>query len=104
MYIWETENLVELTLPRNSYVGVWWEPGYERLFDHEFGPTREAKPCNPICRANSALSSAQSTERASSKQHLSFYGGSNYNKKISVQRAVHASMGPLRFRFRQRQR
>ena len=23
----------ELTLPRNSWFGVWWEPGYERLFD-----------------------------------------------------------------------
>ncbi len=43
MYTWESENLVELQLPRNSWVGVWWEPGYERLFDHEFGPTREAK-------------------------------------------------------------
>src|SRR5215218_5155955 len=48
MYIWESENLVELQLPRNSYVGSWWEPGYERLFDHEFGPTREAKPCDPL--------------------------------------------------------
>ena len=37
MYTWESENLVELQLPRNSWVGVWWEPGYERLFDHEFG-------------------------------------------------------------------
>ena len=35
-----SENLVELQLPRNSWFGGFWEPGYERLFDHEFGPTR----------------------------------------------------------------
>src|SRR5829696_6740225 len=52
MYIWETESLAELQLPRNSYAGVWWEPGYERVFDHEFGATREARPCNPFSVVN----------------------------------------------------
>ena len=82
MYTWENENLVELQLPSNSWVGVWWEPGYERLFDHEFGPTREAKPCNPFSTVNKCTFFGPSTERASNKQHLSFYAGSNYSKKI----------------------
>ena len=82
MYIWETENLVELHLQRNTYVGVWWEPGYERLFDHEFGPTREAKPCNPFSVTNKCTFYGESNERSSSKQHLSFYAGSDYSKKI----------------------
>lgn len=79
MYTWETEHLVELQLPRNSWAGVWWEPGYERLFDHEFGPTREAKPCNPLFTCTFF---GPSNERSSSKQHLSFFGGSNLSKKI----------------------
>jgi hypothetical protein len=92
MYIWETESLVELQLPRNTYMGAWWEPGYERLFDHEFGPTREAKPCDPLgLDLNLPSSKARpgctffglSNERPSDKQHLSFYGGSNPNKQIS---------------------
>ncbi len=83
MYAWESESLVELQLPSNSYVGAWWEPGYERLFDHEFGPTREAKPCNPFSVINKCTFYGESTERASSKQHLSFYGGSNPGKKLS---------------------
>ena len=82
MYIWEVENLVELQLPRNSWVGAWWEPGYERLFDHEFGPTREARPCNPFSVVNKCTFFGESTERASDKQHLSFYAGSNFSKKI----------------------
>ena len=91
MYAWETENLVELQLPRNSWIGSWWEPGYERLFDHEFGPTREAKPCDPAGldfdlpekqRRPACTFFGSSNERASSKQHLSFYAGSNFSKKI----------------------
>jgi hypothetical protein len=91
MYIWESESLIELQLPRNSWVGSWWEPGYERLFDHEFGPTREVKPCDPL-GFDLNLPSKQarplctfyglSNERPSSKEHLSFYGGSNFSKKI----------------------
>jgi hypothetical protein len=91
MYAWEHENLVELQLPRNSWMGVWWEPGYERLFDHEFGPTREAKNCDPAgfdwrkpaSQARPPCTfSGPSNERSSSKQHLSFYAGSNFSKKI----------------------
>ena len=89
MYIWENENLVELQLPRNSWVGMWWEPGYERLFDHEFGATREAKPCNPFSAGDDKCTFfGESNERSSNKQHLSFYGGSNFSKKIQFNAQV----------------
>ena len=97
MYTWESENLVELQLPRNSWVGMWWEPGYERLFDHEFGATREAKRCDPLgLDLNVAVKNArpgctffgESNERASDKQHLSFYAGSSYSKKIQFNAQV----------------
>jgi hypothetical protein len=99
MYTWESENLVELQLPRNSWIGMWWEPGYERLFDHEFGPTREAKPCNPFAVANKCTFFGESTERASNKQHLSFYAGSNPNKQISFNGQVTHRWGHLDFDF-----
>ena len=82
MYIWESESLIELALPRSSYVGVWYEPAYERLFDHEFGSTREAKPCNPLGGPNKCTFFGPSTERSVMKHHISGYFGSNYNKKI----------------------
>src|SRR5436190_2526069 len=88
MYMWESENLAELSLPRNSWVGIWWEPGYERLFDSEFGPTREAKPCNPFGVVNKCTFYGESAERSSSKQHLSGYAGSQYSKKISFNAQV----------------
>src|SRR5678816_4456663 len=100
MYIWEAENLLELQLPHNSYVGAWWEPGYERLFDHEFGPTREAKPCNPFSAGdNKCTFYGESNERASAKQHLSFYGGSNPNKKIQFNGQVTHRWGHMDLDF-----
>lgn len=88
MYAWESENLVELQLPRNSWAGVWYEPGYERLFDHEFGPTREARPCNPFAVVNKCTFYGESNERSSSKQHLSFFAGSNFSKTIAFNAQV----------------
>lgn len=82
MYTWETENLIELSLPRSSWVGVWYEPAYERLFDHEFGSTREAKPCNPFGLPNPCTFYGESNERSVMKHHISGYFGSNFNKKV----------------------
>ncbi len=100
MYIWESESLVELQLPHNSYAGMWWEPGYERVFDHEFGPTREAKPCNPFgVDDNKCTFFGESTERSSNKQHLSLYMGSNPSKKIQFNAQVTHRWGHFDFDF-----
>ena len=108
MYTWESENLVELQLPRNSWVGMWWEPGYERLFDREFGATREARPCDPggqdfhlprDQRRPPCTFFGPSNERASSKQHLSFYAGSNYSKKIQFNGQVTRRWGHMDLDF-----
>ncbi len=108
MYAWEVENLLELSLPRSSWLGVWWEPGYERLFDSEFGPTREAKPCDPAgFDLNLPINQSRprctffglSNERSSAKQHLSFYGGSNFSKKIQFNAQVIYRWGHLDFDF-----
>ena len=108
MYTWEHENLVELQLPRNSWVGVWWEPGYERLFDHEFGPTRQAKPCDPAGldwrkpagEARPACTFfGEDNERSTNKQHLSFYAGSNFSKKIQFNGQVIHRWGHLDLDF-----
>jgi len=82
LYTYETEFATELTLPRSSYLGGFYEPAYERLFDHEFGATREARPCNPFAVTNKCTFYGEDTERSSMKNHLGIYGGSNYSKKI----------------------
>ena len=101
MYAWEAENLVELVLPRSSWVGVWWEPGYERLFDHEFGPTRQARPCNPFAvrDAGGCTFFGQNTERSSAKQHISGYFGSNLSKKFQFNGQVIYRVGHMDLDF-----
>ena len=82
MYTWESESLIELAMPRSSWIGVWYEPAYERLFDHEFGPTREARPCNPFGGTNRCTFYGESNERSVMKHHISGFFGSNFNKKV----------------------
>jgi hypothetical protein len=82
MYIWESEFMFELSLPRSSWFGAFWEPAYERLFDREFGATREARPCNPLGGVNRCTFFGPDNERSSMKQHISVFFGSNYNKQI----------------------
>ena len=93
MYIWESEQAFELALPRSSYLGGFWEPAYERLFDSEFGRTREARPCNPFTVANRCTFYGEDNERSSLKHHLSLYGGSNYSKKIQFSGQVTRRFG-----------
>jgi len=93
LYTYETELATELALPRSSYVGAWYERAYERLFDHEFGPTREAHPCNPFAIANKCTFYGEDNERSSFKNHFSVYGGSNYSKKIQFQGQITYRLG-----------
>ncbi len=108
MYAWEAENLVELQLPRNSWAGMWWEPGYERLFDREFGATREARPCDPggqdfhlprDQRRPPCTFFGPGNERASDKQHLSFFAGSNFSKKIQFNGQITKRWGHMDLDF-----
>ena len=82
LYGWESDMGFELTLPRSSYLGGFWEPAYERLLDHEFGRTREARPCDAFAVNNKCTFYGADNERSSNKHHFSVFTGSNYSKKV----------------------
>jgi hypothetical protein len=98
-YDYETELLAELNLPRSTYVGVWLEPGYERLFDHEFGATREARPCNPFAVQDKCTFYGEDNERSTRKMHVSGYFGSNYSKTVQFYGQVTYRMGTFDLDF-----
>jgi hypothetical protein len=79
LYAWESENLVEFTLPRNSYFGLAYEYAYERLFEEEFGPRRRA--AGPGDPGQEGAFFGPDNERSSSKHHYFIYGGSQFSKK-----------------------
>jgi len=93
LYAYETEFAFELSLPRSSHFGVFYEPGYERLFDHEFGATRQARPCQPFAVSNKCTFYGEDTERSSRKNHFSVFGGSNYSKKVQFMGQVTYRLG-----------
>ncbi|MGZ8847401.1 MAG: DUF5916 domain-containing protein, partial [Pyrinomonadaceae bacterium] len=64
IYAWESEQMFELSLPRSSWFGAFWERAYERLLDREFGPTREARPCNPLGGVNRCTFFGSDNERS----------------------------------------
>ncbi len=88
LYIWESENLVEFSMPRNSYFGLAYEYAYERLFEEEFGPRRRAATATDPGQAGAFF--GLDNERSSSKHHYFVYGGSQFNKKYQFNfRAVY---------------
>jgi hypothetical protein len=88
LYIWESENLVEFTLPRNSYFGLAYEYAYERVFEEEFGPRRRA--ATPGDPGQAGAFYGPDNERSTSKNHYFVYGGSQFNKKYQFSfRAVY---------------
>jgi Domain of unknown function (DUF5916)/Carbohydrate family 9 binding domain-like len=99
LYNYETELLAEFNLPRSTYVGAWFEPGYERLFDHEFGATREARPCNPFAVENKCTFYGEDNERSTRKATVSGYVGSNYSKKIQFNGQLTYRMGTFDLDF-----
>lgn len=99
LYAYQTEFVFELSLPRSSHFGAFYEPGYERLFDHEFGATRQARPCQPFAVSNKCTFYGEDTERSSRKNHFSVFGGSNYSKKVQFNGQVTYRLGQFDLDF-----
>ncbi len=91
LYAYETEVLHEWRLPRSSWVGVAWEPGYERIFEHEFGPTRT------VTRPGAFF--GPDNERSSVKNHFFLFGSSQWSKKIQFNGRAVYRIGHFDFDF-----
>jgi hypothetical protein len=86
MQIWESEFLAEMSLSRQTYIGVAYERAYERVFEEEFGAIRTTTRPGAFIGDDS--------ERSSNKHHYFFYGGTKPSKKFgfdfrTVYRAGH---------------
>ncbi|MDQ3805887.1 MAG: carbohydrate binding family 9 domain-containing protein, partial [Acidobacteriota bacterium] len=87
MQAWESEFNTEWGFQRNSYLGVAYEYAYERLFEEEFGASRDGS-CVREGRCAPAFIGAP--ERSTSKNHYFVYGGFRPSKKYNLSwRAVY---------------
>nr|MBA3247098.1 carbohydrate binding family 9 domain-containing protein [Pyrinomonadaceae bacterium] len=89
---WESEFNTEWGFQKNSFIGLAYEYGYERLIEEEFGPVRNLARCptnsdgtrrdtfGNLC----GTFAGDSSERSTSKNHYFLYGGIRPSKKHSI--------------------
>ena len=91
------ETQLQLVFPRETYIGVGVEKGYERIFESEFGPSRKA---DPNCQlTNTCTFAGDDDERSTSNRGLYFYAESIPTKKIRFNVFVNRRWGHLDYDF-----
>ncbi len=91
------EMQLQLSFPRQSYVGVGVDRGYERVFESEFGPTRQGAP--GCLLTNTCTFAGEDNERSTSHKGLYFFAGSTVNKKFRFNMFANIREGDFDFDF-----
>jgi hypothetical protein len=91
------ETQLQLVFPKETYVGVGVEKGYERIFESEFGPSRQADPNCTV--TNTCTFAGDDDERSTSNRGLYFYAESIPTKKIRFNVFVNRRWGALDYDF-----
>jgi hypothetical protein len=88
--LFNTNSQVSFNFPRQGYLGLGYQRGYERLFEEEFGPKRTAT------RSGTFLGDA---ERSTPRQTYSGYGGMTASKAFSFDVEAVYTVGAFDFDF-----
>jgi hypothetical protein len=91
------ETQLQLRLPKETFLGVGVEKGYERVFESEFGPTRQADSNCGV--TNTCTFAGDDDERSSSNRGLYFYAESVPTKKIRFNFFVNRRWGAMDYDF-----
>ena len=91
------ETQLQLVFRKETYIGIGVEKGYERVFESEFGPTRQADPNCAV--TNTCTFAGDDDERSSSNRGLYFYANSIPTKKISFNFFANRRWGALDYDF-----
>lgn len=97
MQIYNNESQIQFSFPRQTYVGVGVDIGYERVFEEEFGMKR---PTGSTCaQTNTCTFWGEDSERASPNGGLYIFAGSNVNKKFNFNMFANQAYHSLDFDF-----
>lgn len=91
------EAQLQLSFPRQTYVGFGTDKGYERVFESEFGTNRVALP-NCVVNNNCTFA-GDDNERSTSHKGIYFFAGSTLNKKFSFNVFANRRWGDFDFDF-----
>src|SRR6267378_2859206 len=97
MQIYNNESQIQFSFPRQTYLGIGMDIGYERVFEEEFGMKR---PAGSNCAAtNTCTFAGNDNERSAPNSGLYVFAGSTVNKKFNFNAFVNQSYGNLDFDF-----
>lgn len=98
MQFYNNESQVQFSLRRQTYLGVGFDKGYERVFEQEFGPTRKFFGTG-CALTNTCTFWGGDDERSAYNGGLYVFAGSTPTKKINFDFFVNESYGNLDFDF-----
>lgn len=91
------EAQLQLRLPRETFIGIGTDVGYERVFESEFGPTRKAQP-NCLINNNCTFA-GNDDERSAPSRGIYAYAESVLNKKFRFNTFANRRWGHLDYDF-----
>jgi hypothetical protein len=97
MQIYNNESQIQFSFPRQTYLGIGMDIGYERVFEEEFGMKR---PAGSNCAAtNTCTFAGNDNERSAPNGGLYIFAGSTISKKFNFNAFANQSYGNLDFDF-----
>src|SRR6266480_4666250 len=97
MQIYNNESQIQFSFPRQTYLGIGTDIGYERVFEEEFGMKR---PAGSNCAAtNTCTFAGNDNARSAPNGGLYVFAGSTLSKKINFNAFANQSYGNLDFDF-----
>jgi hypothetical protein len=91
------ESQIQFNLRRQTFLGVGFDKGYERVFEEEFGPKRKAG--SNCALTNTCTFWGEDNERSAYTKGLYMFAGSTPTKKIDFQMFINRIAGALDFDF-----
>lgn len=95
--VFNNESQIQFSFPRQTYLGIGLDKGYERVFEEEFGMKR---PAGSNCSiTNTCTFWGADNERSASNGGLYVFAGSTINKKFNFNAFAGQSYGNLDYDF-----
>jgi hypothetical protein len=95
--VFNDESQLQFNLRRQTYVGIGFDKGYERVFEREFGATR--KPGSNCALTNTCTFWGADEERSAYNKGLYVFAGSTPMKKVDFNMFMNRVAGSLDFDF-----
>jgi hypothetical protein len=95
--VFNDESQIQFSFPRQTFLGVGFDKGYERVFEQEFGPTR--KPGSNCALTNTCTFWGADDERSAYNKGLYMFAGSTPMKKVDFNMFINRVAGSLDFDF-----